>query len=210
MPGFDRIAPVYDLLASLAFGPALLRAQRWAIVQGLTPDVQRILFVGGGTGVVLPDVLARCPQAEVVYVEASAAMLARAQRRLQRECPTAVARVHFHHGPPDSLPPDLPACDAVLAFFLLDLFTEPALADLIRVLGRLTVPGARWLVADFAPPQTRWQRNLLRVLYTFFRLTAGLGTQRMPDWPATLAHAGLRPLIEVRSLGGSLRAGVWQ
>lgn len=209
MSGFDRLAPVYDLFAGLAFGPALLRAQRWAVTHGLSTATRRILFVGGGTGLVLPEVLARCPDARVVYVEPSAAMLARARRRMRRRCPADAARVVFHQGTLDTLPPEESVFDAVLTFFVLDLFPEPVLAALLGSIGERTVAPARWLVADFAPPQNAWQRALLRMLYTFFGITTGLQTRHLPDWPTALGRMGLRPVADARSLGGSLRAGVW-
>lgn len=208
---YRRLAPVYDTLTRLAFGPLLRRASHWTLTNGLPADTGRVLFIGGGTGTELPAVLARCPQARLDFVDASPAMMARARARVAQHCrPADVDRVTFLAGTEADLPTSA-TYDVVLAFYLLDLFEPAALA---RVLARMQVailPGAHWLVTDFAPPRTAWQRGLLAILYRFFGLTTGLRTRRLPDWPAALRTTGLHPLAEASfGPGGLLRAGVWQ
>ena len=214
---FDRVALVYDTLAGVVFGGALRAAQAWAVANSLPPGAQRILFIGGGTGWVLPAVLARAPAAQVVYLEASAAMLARARAHLARTAPAAdQVRVEWRCGTEAVLRADGEAeeqkevFDAVLTFFFLDLFGP---TDLPALLARLTAhaaPEAAWLVADFAPPRTRWQRALLAVMYRFFRLTTGLRNQTLPDWPAALQTAGWQLVRERAFVGGAVRAGAWR
>ncbi|MBC7448349.1 MAG: SAM-dependent methyltransferase, partial [Hymenobacteraceae bacterium] len=98
------MAPFYDVLAGGVFGGALRRAQVWTISQGLPGEARRILFIGGGTGAVLPAVLAHAPAAHVLYVEASVAMLARARVHLARTArPEDLARVECRPGPEASV-----------------------------------------------------------------------------------------------------------
>ncbi len=204
------MAPFYDGLAAAVFGGSLRRAQAWAVQDGLPANARRVLFIGGGTGLVLPAVLARAPNARVIYVEASAAMLARARAGLARAVPAAtVARVTFLLGTEADVPPDA-GFDAVLTFFFLDLFPSAELPAVIDQLSALVAPTATWLVADFAPPQRAWQRGLLTVMYRFFRLTTGLRNQRLADWPGALAAAGWEVGSERYLVGGAVRAGAWR
>ncbi len=211
MVNFDRVAPFYDALAGVVFGGALLRGQRWAIRHGLPATTRHALFIGGGTGRVLPDVLAQAPRARITYVEASAEMLRRAEARLARTASAADrARVTFRLGTDADLPPT-PTFDAVLTFFFLDVFAPAALPGVIRRVQAALRPGAAWLVTDFGPPRTAWQRGLLTVMYRFFGLTAGLQNQTLPDWPAALTAAGWHPTTaEQAFVGGAVRAGGWR
>jgi tRNA (cmo5U34)-methyltransferase len=212
MVNFDRVAPFYDALAGAVFGGALLRGQRWAIRHALPTDAQQLLFIGGGTGRVLPEILAQAPRVRITYVEASAEMLRRAQARLVRTASaTDLARVTFRLGTDADLP-SRPTFDAVLTFFLLDVFAPAVLPSVIGRLQTAMVPDAVWLVTDFAPPRTAWQRGLLAVMYRFFGFTAGMQNQVLPDWPAALTAAGWHPAPETTKtfVGGAVRAGGWR
>ena len=190
---FSRVARVYDALAGLVFGRAQRRAQQAALAAGLplAGAAPRVLVLGGGSGWVLTELLRHSPAARVLYLETSAAMLARAQARLRRLAPSAKAQVEFRQGSEQALGP-AEQFDVVVTFFVLDCFT---LAEFPAALARLQAarrPGALWLVADFRPPRTRWQQALLRLMYLFFRITVGLPAQQLPPWPAALAALGLQ------------------
>ena len=207
---FDSVAPFYDALAGVVFGGKLRAAQTWAVQHGLPTGAQRILFIGGGTGAVLPAVLARAPDAKVVYLEVSAAMLARARAHLTRTVPPANrARVEFRLGTEAAIGAN-EEFDAVLTFFFLDLFGDAELPTILARLTAATAPAATWLVADFAPPRNAWQRGLLAVMYRFFGFTTGMQNQKLPDWPAALRTAGWRPVAERVFVGGAVRAGAWR
>jgi tRNA (cmo5U34)-methyltransferase len=207
-PDFDSVARYYDALAGLVFGPRLLAAQRLALQRGLPAATGRVLFIGGGTGRVLPELLQRAPAAQVLYLEASAEMLARAERHLAATAPALLPRVAFRRGTEADLGPD-EQFDAVLAFFLFDLFPEPQLAALLRRLQAHTHGGTRWLVADFAPPRRGWQRGLQWLMYRFFGLTSRVPGRQLPDIAAALGQLGLRPQWRQELSGGLVEAGVW-
>ncbi len=207
---FNWVAPFYDAMAGGVFGGALRRAQQWAVRHGLPTTVRRVLFIGGGTGRVLPAVLAQAPGARVVYLEASGAMLARARAHLARTAsPADLARVEFRLGTETALRPH-EQFDAILTFFFLDLFSADALAAVVRELMTALTPGTAWLVADFAPPRTAWQRGLLAVMYRFFRLTTGMQNQTLPDWPAALTAAGWHATTAASFVSGAVQASIWQ
>lgn len=190
-PNFDRVAWCYDTLAGLVFGPALRRAQR-AALQHLPAGAPRVLVVGGGTGWVLAEVLRHRPKATVLYLEASAAMLRRSQAQLLRAGAAKRAQVVFRHGTQADLQPADGPFDALVTFFVLDCLPAPALPAAVAQLAALRRPGAPWLVADFAPPHTAWQRLLLGAMYRFFRLTTGLAARALPPLRPALGAVGLQ------------------
>ncbi|MCC3158337.1 class I SAM-dependent methyltransferase [Hymenobacter sp. 15J16-1T3B] len=209
-PDFDFVAGVYDPLARLVFGSTLLRAQRAALRAGLplAGAAPRVLFIGGGTGRVLPELRAASPAANVLYLEASARMLAQAEQ-LARQLPGAAARISFRHGTEAALQP-AEQFDVIIAFFLFDLFPPAELSALLVRLRQHAHGGTHWLVADFAPPRRGWQRGLQWLMYRFFGLTSGVRGRRMPDIAAALGGLGLRPTWEQRWADGLVQAGVWQ
>jgi tRNA (cmo5U34)-methyltransferase len=208
---FSRVARVYDALAGIVFGRAQRRAQQAALAAGLplAGAAPQVLVLGGGGGWVLTELLRHCPAARVLYLETSATMLARAQARLRRVAPSAVAQVEFRQGSEQALGPD-EQFDAVVTFFVLDCFT---LAEFPAALARLQAarrPRAPWLVADFRPPSRWWQRALLRAMYLFFKITVGLRAQQLPAWPTALAALGLKNHYQATYYGDFILCQVLQ
>lgn len=175
---FDTIASTYDPLAQLVFGRSLQRAQ--VSLLDRLPNGGRWLILGGGTGWLLKQVLDRCAPDHVVYLEASGQMLTLSEKRVQHH-PNR-NRVAFRQGTEASLS-ERERFTVILTPFVLDLFSEPWLAERMipRLLQHLT-PGGFWLVTDFVPTNVWWQRALVRAMLLFFRWTAGLRTNRLPDW----------------------------
>lgn len=207
--GFDRVATFYDPLSRLVYGPALLDAQQHALAAGLPPGAPHLLVVGGGTGTVLLEILRLRPQATLVYLEASPLMLTKAQALLHRQHPTAAAQVKFQLGTEKALT-GRQVFDGIITFFLLDLFEPLRLEQVVTQLNAVRRPAAPWLLADFAPPQTWWQRGLLAIMYRFFRLTTGIRGRELPPISAELARRGLQASKQKRFFGGMVEASVWK
>ena len=202
--GFDRVAWCYDALTSLVFGPALRRAQRAALA-GLPQGAPHVLVLGGGTGWVLTEVLRRRPQATVLYLEASPRMLARARARLTRDFPQAIHHVEFRHGTQAALGPT-ERFEVLITFFVLDCIALPEFAGALAQLRASQQSSAPWLLADFRPARYGWRRVLLRLMYTFFRLTTGLRARELPDLAAALVRLGLHPDHRARFYAGAVEA----
>lgn len=201
---FGPVARVYDALAGLAFGGALRRAQRATLAAGLPPGpALRVLVLGGGAGWVLGEIWRQRPRAQVLYLEVSAAMLARTRARLRRHPAPVGAAVELRQGTEADLRPD-EQFDAIITFFVLDCFTEEALPGALARLHAARAPGAPWLVTDFRPAQRGWRRGLLWAMYRFFGLAVGLRAQQMPPWPQGLAALGWRPVWEMHFFGGAV------
>ena len=207
--GFDRVAAFYDPLSRLVYGQALLRAQQHALAAGLPPGAPHLLVVGGGTGTVLLEILRLRPQTTIVYLEASPLMLSKARTLLHRQHPTAVQQVEFRLGTEKALTGQQ-VFDGLVTFFFLDLFDPRRLRQVITQLHAVRRPAAPWLLADFAPPQTWWQRGLLSIMYRFFCFTTGISGREMPPILAELARLGLRAGKQKRFFGGMVEASVWR
>jgi ubiquinone/menaquinone biosynthesis C-methylase UbiE len=204
---FDRVARWYDALASLVFGSAQRDAQRAALA-GLPPGAPHVLILGGGSGWVLEEVLRRRPAATILYLDASAVMLAQAEARLHRRWPAQRPQVVFRWGTETALAAG-EKFDAVLTFFVLDCMTPAVFAAAVMRLAAALRPAAPWLIAEFAPPRRWWQHGLLWTMYLFFRLTAGLAARQLPDYAAALARQGLWAQQANLYFGGAITGAIF-
>jgi ubiquinone/menaquinone biosynthesis C-methylase UbiE len=195
---FDRVAPVYALLERAVFGPALQRA-RTALLDCLEQP-RRALLIGDGDGRFSAELLRRFPQVELDIVEPSAAMSAIAQRR----CGTAgAARARWHVLPVQRFEPGERAWDLVVTQFVLDVFDQGQAEVLI---GRLAPRTGMWLVAEFQPGVFDL---LLRIMYLFFRVAAGLRIRHIPRYREALEAAGLRRIAERAFWRGFIRTELY-
>lgn len=186
---FDRVAPYYDALARLVFGKSIQRAQ-YHFLDRLPPQA-RVLVVGGGTGWFLPYLLERPEVIHITYLEASATMLALAQQKI-KHLPIA-ASVDFVHGDERSVT-DGSRFSVVVTNFVLDMYQGAALDDLMRTLANCLAPQGIWLFTDFRLSERKqhrgWQWLATRVMYTFFRWTAGIARQELPPYHCHFTRQG--------------------
>ncbi|MBO0947730.1 class I SAM-dependent methyltransferase [Fibrella forsythiae] len=198
---FDSVAPFYDLLAQLMFGRALIRAQQWGIEQVRLGG--RVLLLGGGTGITLPSLLAQQP-GHILYVEASAAMMAKARQRTQPGAP-----VTFLIGTEAGIA-EQEQFDCILLPFVLDIY--PAETLQVQMLPKLLShlkPNGQLIVTDFARPNACWQRAYMWLMLRFFTFTAGIPVQKWTNWPDALLTAGLVETRKQVFRGGQVRSGCW-
>ncbi|HYG20045.1 MAG TPA: class I SAM-dependent methyltransferase [Ohtaekwangia sp.] len=195
---FDKVAGVYDRLNRLVFGKSMVNAQT-AFIDTI-PEKSKVLILGGGTGWILRELIARKPLCEFWYIDASRKMIALSKKAVQQD-----ARVHFIHGTEMSIPHTL-LIDVVITNFYLDLFPEAALKGIIRSILPALKDGGLWLAVDFVDGQRWWHRAMLRVMYIFFRTFCSITAGRLPDWKAQLEAAQLVPREERYFFGGFIRA----
>ncbi len=207
--GFNRVASFYDRLAHLVFGGALEQAQL-ALLPYL-PQQGRVLVIGGGSGWVLEQLLQTSRQLDILYLEASSAMLQLAEQRYQRHTAAHSCTVTFRLGNEQSLQPQ-EQFEAILTPFLLDLFPASRLQQLMARLAKALVPDGRWLFADFWPlqqPPPLWQQLLLRVMYLFFGVVSQIEARQLPDYNAHFSALGFREAYTSSFFRGMVQAKVF-
>ncbi|QCR23244.1 trans-aconitate 2-methyltransferase [Pontibacter sp. SGAir0037] len=182
--GFDRTAFFYDRLAKLVFGSAQENAQ--LALLPFIPAGARVLIIGGGSGWLLEQVLNCCSATNILYIDASPAMLTLARKRYNRLATTTTGRaaVEFRTGTEVAVKPE-EQFEAIITPFLLDLFPPQRLSGLMKRLQAALAPQGYWLFADFWPvqqPTPRWQRLLLWSMYAFFGVLSGVKAKRLPDY----------------------------
>ncbi|MBC8326989.1 MAG: class I SAM-dependent methyltransferase [Verrucomicrobia subdivision 3 bacterium] len=182
---FDHLARPYRWLEYAVFGRGLLRC-RFDLLPWLA-DAKRVLTVGEGDGRFVAELVRRFPKLQVDCVEASAAMIVRAQARLPAE-----AKVTFYHADARELDFSKAKYDAMVTCFFLDCFSEKTLADLMPRMAASVRPEGQWLVAEFGQPSRGWPawhaRGWLALMYFFFRLATRLEARRLPDWEREMAR----------------------
>jgi ubiquinone/menaquinone biosynthesis C-methylase UbiE len=203
----NRLARWYRWIEYAAFGRALER-RRFAFLHRLA-GARRLLVLGEGDGRTLGRLLIEAPKAQIDVIELSIEMIGLSRRRVGNQ-----DRVCFLNQ--DALSANWPGefYDGVITCFFLDCFTESQARELIHRLVHAMTPGAKLLVSDFAiPPHgwRRWHANLwLWTMYSFFRITTGLQTRRLPPYESLLSEAGMQKTELEQERGGMIVSEVWE
>jgi demethylmenaquinone methyltransferase / 2-methoxy-6-polyprenyl-1,4-benzoquinol methylase len=148
---FDRVAPRYDLAnTALSFG----QDAHWRRVtaQAARPDGAHVLDVAAGPGNVATELVAR-GAVHVTAVDLSFNMLAEGARRGHQG-------ISWVNGDAQHLPFPDASFDAVTISFGLRNVPDPELA--LREFGRVTRPGGRLVVCEFAAPTWPAFRSVYR------------------------------------------------
>ncbi len=187
MSSFNKVAPIYDQLAWLVFGNNLKNARR-AFLDDILPG-SRVLIVGGGTGWILEELDALQRHLDVVYIDSSAKMIDLAKCRNVSEL-----KVEFVHD--DFLNwAELDQFDCIITNFFLDVFDEEVLSVVEDKALNSLKPEGIWLVTDFSLTTNTgfrfWKVALIKVMYAFFRLTAGLKSNQLQHFEQRLQKKGL-------------------
>jgi ubiquinone/menaquinone biosynthesis C-methylase UbiE len=185
---YRRIAPLYDLL-DLPFEYARYRRLRRMLFAGLAG---RILDAGVGTGRNLPFYPAG---SEVVGIDVSPEMLARARRRRGQ----SAARVELLERDVCATGLGDDSFDAVVASFLVCVLPEERQLPALRELARVCRPGGEIRLLDLARPRQPLRRLLTRLGEPYARRAFGASFDR--DVAASALAAGLQ-VVEQRRVGG--------
>lgn len=206
-PNFDRLARIYRWMELATFGNALGRCRCHYIDELRT--CRRALVLGDGDGRFTARLLEINPEIQVDALDASAEML----RVLLERTRDHRARVQTWCGDIRAWQPSGTKYDLVVSHFFLDCLTAGEIGSLaVRVRSSL-LPGARWLISEFAVPTNRFgklvARPLVAGLYTAFGWLTGLGIRQLPDYPEALSSQGFKRMKYGPSLGGLLVTEVW-
>ena len=206
---FDSLASAYHWLEWLAFG-ADLETARFCHLEHLR-GCRRVLVLGEGDGRFLAQLVRRFPEVCVDCVDASGAMLAQVNARLQED---ERHRVTFRQEDVLTAQFETRAYDAVVTLFFLDCFSLEEVARLVDRVQPALCKNACWLWADFALPPRGWRHwraaIWLRSLYLFFRWQTALAAQELPPAEELLLQAGFELCAEKTLQAGLLRSAVYQ
>jgi ubiquinone/menaquinone biosynthesis C-methylase UbiE len=193
---FDRVAPHYRWLERLAFGRALEEC-RTALLTDIS-KCERALCIGDGDGRFTAHLLNAQPQMRVDVVERSRSMIRLARRRSKA--------TFFHANALEFMPDD--RYDLVVTLFVLDTFTGNEVTALMRRV-RKSASGGLWLVSEFHPvgPSSRF---LIWLMYRFFRITAALRVQSVPDYRAIVTAGGFTLQKSWTKWNGFLVSQLWR
>jgi 2-polyprenyl-3-methyl-5-hydroxy-6-metoxy-1,4-benzoquinol methylase len=176
MVNFNRIAPVYDILSKMVFGNAIIKSSSCFLDK--LPKQGTILFIGGGSGEILPQLIAGNDQLMVDFVELSEKFISKAKIQLS---PELHKRVHFIHGDHNDIIPDK-KYNAVITFWVVDVYPQQEAEEFCRKIMAHLEPGGMWLFADFIPTRNIFQKWLVKIMYLFFRIVSNIPALNLPDY----------------------------
>lgn len=186
---YERIAPVYDLLDGF-YEWSWKRRLRAELFAHALPG--RLLDVGVGTGCNMP---LYPKDAEVVGIDASPAMLARASARAAKlGRPVELRQMNLLElAFPDQ------SFDTVVATFVLLCLPDELQLPALRELARVTRPGGRILLLDYHRSSRTAVRWWMQLLSTWLRWA--FAARFDPTTEQHLAEAGLRTLVHGHRMG---------
>jgi SAM-dependent methyltransferase len=198
---FDWIAPHYWWIERLGMGRTLERRRRWFLPS--LEHARRALVLGDGDGRFLRELLRHNRLVHADYVDVSGRMLELARRKAGEK------RVFYQKA--DARIAAFPESeyDLIATHFFLDCFGPSEMDDLIARIAAAAKPESRWVVSEFCI-STIPARLLVRALYLFFRITAGLKTRRLVDHRPVLRSHGFRLISSSRARGGLVVSELWE
>ncbi|MEQ8926001.1 MAG: class I SAM-dependent methyltransferase [Fulvivirga sp.] len=183
MNNFNSIAFIYDKLAHIVFGKAIIESQQ--VHLGHIKNGKSILICGGGTGQILRKLDALNVSLKVDFVEKSRGMIERACRH----APFKNLQVNFINQ--DIFDVDLGEYDVIVTPFFLDIFSRSNLVKLIATLSASVKPKGCWINTDFKISNVWWKKVMILFMYLFFRLTANLEGKKLHDFELLIIKSGL-------------------
>lgn len=179
---FNLLASFYDPLGKMVYGDHLIQSQMAHL--DLLPQNGEVLIIGGGSGRILPYLLAQKPRLRIHFVDSSKAMIALARGKLSEE---QRPKVRFQLGTHKDLEAGR-TYEAILCYFFLDLFKPQKKQQVFDLLLPHLQSGGLWLQADFLPAQSGYARFREKLMFLFFKLFSGIEADRITS-DAHLFHS---------------------
>ena len=182
---FDNLSKIYWLVEYIVFGNILEQTRKSSHRVFESLPQARVLALGDGDGRFSCDTLNRFANIHIDSLDSSKGMINTATDRIHRSDSNLlnrykpiVADALSHKYPIDSY-------DIVVSQFFLDCFTDDQVKELVARLSLTLKPGGYLCYADFAYPNRQPMKSISKIvlptLYRFFRLTAGLSTNHLPQ-----------------------------
>jgi ubiquinone/menaquinone biosynthesis C-methylase UbiE len=181
---YERIAPLYDLL-DVPFEYSRYRKIRPLLFHGLKG---RVLDAGVGTGRNIPFYP---PQAQVVGIDISPAMLARAERRRF----ALGSDAELHQMDVAHLAFEDQSFDAAVAMFLFCVLPDDLQVPALREVGRVVKAGGMIRLLEYVRPRGAAPRTITRLWEPWVAWAYGAGFDRRTE--ERVPEAGLE-VVESR------------
>jgi ubiquinone/menaquinone biosynthesis C-methylase UbiE len=197
---YNRLAPVYQRIKKLVFGNRLDVAASMYFED--LPKKGRILVIGGGDAGYLTMLPAN---AQIVYLDSSSTMLARAKRKMIQQ------DIEFVHNDLFQFTSYQPF-DAIVCNFVLDHFQPIQIQAILSRSASMLNPAGLLLVSDFKKPdgssqaQYKW---LISLMILFINLCTAMDVKNLSDIQHCLQQSDFKPLKYAVSKNGLLFASVW-
>ncbi|CAN5148418.1 hypothetical protein BH23BAC1_BH23BAC1_01880 [soil metagenome] len=198
---FDAIASFYDALAGIIFGASIKKAQLHFIPS--IPENSKILFIGGGTGWLLPTIL-KIPGVSITYVDLSVNMIKQARKKILPEQEKSVKFIQkdiyqFLNGKKETVNEEF---NVIITNFFLDVFNKENLVKIMILIDRVLQINGLWICTDFQKQPGRslwysWQNFLIYLMYKFFKMISNIEGKRILDFDAHFASLKFIPVHEV-------------
>lgn len=202
---FNRLAPVYDRMMQLVFGKNIQKAQNHFLAW--IPPQANILIIGGGSGWILKEIFAHCPQAQITYIDSAPRMIALAQKNLS---PQFKNQVTFICDDEKALPDK--HYEIIMTYFFLDLFPKERAQVISQALYARLQANGHWLYADFYANLRGldWRRYLIRGMYRIARALGHLEAERYWVYESCLKTLALEKKAERYFFFRCIQSAVYQ
>lgn len=196
---FDKVASLYDTMASWVFGQSIRQAQLDTI--SYIPEGASILIMGGGTRWYLKELLIRKKLQQVVYIEASRKMLSLTRQTIADISTDSFTNVELRLGTEEDILPH-EQFTVIVTHFFLDVFALDYLQQVITPLNQALSPTGLWILSDFRLPRQEmgihylWKKTIIKCMHIFFRLTCRISARELPDFNALFAQLGMKAVYE--------------
>ncbi|UII34244.1 class I SAM-dependent methyltransferase [Fulvivirga ulvae] len=203
MANFNSVAFVYDTLARVVFGKSIQKAQT-SLLYSITKE-SKVLILGGGTGFILQELDKLRLSLKITYVEPSSAMMKRAKKKL----PFRTIVVDFVQDTHEAVSND-GDFDVVITNFFLDVFPADRLSEVVQEVSLLIGKNGVWLLTDFVRTDMWWQKVLIKLMYLFFRVTAGLEGNQLLNFEDYLHEKGYKSVKHKYFYNGMIRSDIYK
>lgn len=207
---FDLLAPHYRWMEWVLAGGKLQRC-RTTFLEDVR-QAKNVLLLGEGNGRFLKAFVQVNNAANITVLDASAAMLKQAQRRM--DASDASRRVEYVHTDVIAWSPPPRNFDLIVSNFFFDCFRPDQLEQLIPRLISSASEDAQWIVSDFCVPARGWARwrarGIIAAMYCFFRLVTRLPARTITPVAPLLEANGFQLLRSCPSEWGLLRTDLWR
>lgn len=199
---FDNIAWIYDSLAWVVFRGNIRKAQLH-FLSSIKPD-SKVLVIGGGTGWLLDELDGFGKLMIIDYVEASGKMLELSKSKQ----PFENIEVNFIHGTHEKIAVNS-SYDVVITNFFLDVFKADSLHLVMDKLDSHLKNDGQWIMTDFVNTEKFWQKLLIRLMYTFFRISSNLEGSKLLDFDLYFKKKGLNLIEQKNSFYGMIVSRIY-